>query len=958
MSFQFVHETEWVMPEEFPDLTGVPEIAIDLETYDPHLKTKGSGWATKEGHIIGIAVAIPGMAWYFPIRHENGGNFDPKATLRWMKDVCSQENTTYVFHNAMYDVGWLRCEGIEVKGTIVDTMIAAPLIDENRYSYALNALGRDYLKETKSERVLTEAAKSMGLDPKSEMYKLPAHFVGAYAEQDAALTLRLWHHLRGIIHEDQLTSAFELELGVFRVILDMRTRGVRVDLEKAEQVKAFLMKEEEQILSAVQKSYGAEVNIWAAASVAKAFDAAGLEYPRTATGQPSFTKNFLATHQHELPKQIVRARELNKARTTFIDSITRHAHNGRIHADIHALRSDDGGTVTGRISYSSPNLQQLPSRDDFISPLIRGLFLPEEGAAWGSFDYSSQEPRIVVHYASIIHKNFLEGKSRYPMQEADKFVEKYREDPRSDFYKTAAEMMGISRSQAKTCIAEGELVLTNKGLVPIEKVTVDHLVWDGVEWVSHDGVVYMGEKEVITYGNLTATPDHDVWTIQSGKIPFGVAASRLDALVSTGDAERAVRYVDSCEPGNKTARETPTRKGALRLWERGLEILGQLKEREVFDVSALLHTITPHEEWAFGGGFQRGTVPTAEGLLRVPAMHKPEGQKLQELRWPWDNLLVSIGEGVGGLFARTGPRRGVGGEADRPDRQQLGILHWEPETSITNAKWCEQEEHNKGSVWRDAGLYLARLAFDEDGSPYTGLRQNVHNPLTEIWSNTGGSAVETKRRVSKVYDLCNAGPRNRFTVSGYLVSNCALGIMYGMGVNKLSEQLGLDLASGKQFFQEFNASVPFVKELSNYVTERAEKNGSIRTLLGRKGRFDKWEPRSFGVHKPLPFDDAVREYGQPLKRAFTYKALNKLIQGSAADQTKKAMVELHAAGIPPMIQIHDELAVSVADKEQAQRIVQIMETCVELEIPSVVDAELGPSWGEAKKSISEMFGED
>jgi DNA polymerase I-like protein with 3'-5' exonuclease and polymerase domains len=637
MSFQFVHETEWVMPEEFPDLTGVPEIAIDLETYDPHLKTKGSGWATKEGHIIGIAVAIPGMAWYFPIRHENGGNFDPKATLRWMKDVCSQENTTYVFHNAMYDVGWLRCEGIEVKGTIVDTMIAAPLIDENRYSYALNALGRDYLKETKSERVLTEAAKSMGLDPKSEMYKLPAHFVGAYAEQDAALTLRLWHHLRGIIHEDQLTSAFELELGVFRVILDMRTRGVRVDLEKAEHVKGFLMKEEEQILSAVQKSYGAEVNIWAAASVAKAFDAAGLEYPRTATGQPSFTKNFLATHQHELPKQIVRARELNKARTTFIDSITRHAHNGRIHADIHQLRSDDGGTVTGRFSYSNPNLQQLPARDDFISPLIRGLFLPEEGQAWGSFDYSSQEPRIVVHYASIVHKNFLEGKARYPMQGADTFVEKYREDPRTDFHQLAADIVGVSRKQAKTI---------------------------------------------------------------------------------------------------------------------------------------------------------------------------------------------------------------------------------------------------------------------------------------------------------------------------------NLGLFYGMGVNKLSEQLGLDLASGKELFNQYHAAVPFVREMSHYVTERADKNGHIRTLLGRKGRFDKWEPKAFGVHKPLPFDDAVREYGQPLKRAFTYKALNKLIQGSAADQTKKAMVELHAAGIPPMIQIHDELAVSVANKEQAQRIVQIMETCVELEIPSVVDAELGPSWGEAKKSISEMFGED
>jgi DNA polymerase I-like protein with 3'-5' exonuclease and polymerase domains len=417
----------------------------------------------------------------------------------------------------------------------------------------------------------------------------------------------------------------------------MRTKGVRVDMEKAEGVKKFLMKEEEQILSAIKKEYGTDVNLWAARSVSLAFDAAGLEYPRTATEQPSFTKNFLANHAHDLPKKIVRARELNKARTTFIDSITRHSHNGRIHADIHQLRGDEGGTITGRFSYSNPNLQQLPSRDDFISPLIRGLFLPEEGDVWGSFDYSSQEPRIVVHYASIVHKNFLEGKARYPMNGADTFVEKYREDPRTDFHQLAADIVGVSRKQAKTI---------------------------------------------------------------------------------------------------------------------------------------------------------------------------------------------------------------------------------------------------------------------------------------------------------------------------------NLGLFYGMGVNKLSEQLGLDLASGKELFKQYHDAVPFVREMSNYVMERAEKNGHIRTLLGRKGRFDKWEPKSFGVHKPMVFEDALREYGHPLKRAFTYKALNKLIQGSAADQTKRAMVELHAAGIPPMVQIHDELAVSVRDAERARQVVEIMENCVEMEIPSVVDAELGPSWGEAKLSISDVFGED
>ena len=143
--------------------------------------------------------------------------------------------------------------------------------------------------------------------------------------------------------------------------------------------------------------------------------------------------------------------------------------------------------------------------------------------------------------------------------------------------------------------------------------------------------------------------------------------------------------------------------------------------------------------------------------------------------------------------------------------------------------------------------------------------------------------------------------------------------------------------------------------MSNYVSERADSIGHIRTLLGRRGRFDKWEPKAFGVHKPLPFDDALREYGHPLKRAFTYKALNKLIQGSAADQTKKAMVDLHRAGLTPMVQIHDELAVSVKDEAEARQVMEIMQNCVQLEVPSVVDAEIGPSWGEAKLTIDKAF---
>ena len=609
----FTPPTEWVMPDGYPDISDAREVAIDLETKDPNLRSHGSGWPRKDGHVIGIAVAVEGASWYFPIRHENGSNLDAKQTLRWLSHICSVERD-YIMHNAMYDLGWLWAEGIEVNGRIIDTMIVAACLDENRFSYALNPLGRDYLNERKSERDLHEAAQSFGVNAKAEMYKLPAHFVGAYAEQDAALTLKLWQHFKGLIVREDVADVFDLETNVLKVVFEMRKRGVRVDIEKAEELKARLEKQEQEVLA---KAGGQDIDIWAAASIAKAFDAKGLRYPKTEKTQaPSFTKNFLANHEHELPKAVVRARELNKARTTFIDTILKHNHNGRIHAEAHSLRSDDGGTVTGRFSYSNPNLQQVPARNAEIGPMIRGLFLPEEGEQWGAFDYSSQEPRLVVHYASLLKLDGAQG-----------FADQYNVNAMTDFHQMAADIVGVPRKQAK-------------------------------------------------------------------------------------------------------------------------------------DIN--------------------------------------------------------------------------------------------------------------------------------------------------------------------------------------------LGLFYGMGKNKLAEQLGLDLDDAKELFAEYHGKVPFVQQLSEYVVNRASKKGVIRTLLGRKCRFDKWEPNAYGTFKPMSHEDALAEHGPAIKRSFTYKALNRLIQGSAADQTKAAMVALHKEGITPLIQVHDELDISVPDKETGSKIKQIMETCVDMQIPSVVDAEYGPSWGEAK----------
>jgi DNA polymerase I-like protein with 3'-5' exonuclease and polymerase domains len=319
----------------------------------------------------------------------------------------------------------------------------ASLIDENRLWYSLNSVSFDYLGETKSEEVLTKTAESWGIDPKSEMYKLPAMYVGSYAEKDAELTLKLYKKLSLEIPKQKLEKVLTLETELFPCLVDMKFKGVRVDVERAHLLKKDLIAKEQNLILEIKNETGIEVQLMAARSVAAVFDKLGLLYERTdKSNAPSFTKNFLQEHKHPIVQKIAKARELNKSHSTFIDSILRFEHYGRIHADINPIRSDQGGTVTGRFSYSNPNLQQIPARNKDLGPMIRGLFLPERDHKWGCFDYSQQEPRLVVHYAATTQPISFD-------ESVIKIVERFKNNT-VDFHQTVAEMAGISRSQAKT----------------------------------------------------------------------------------------------------------------------------------------------------------------------------------------------------------------------------------------------------------------------------------------------------------------------------------------------------------------------------------------------------------------------------------------------------------------------------------------------------------------------------
>jgi DNA polymerase I-like protein with 3'-5' exonuclease and polymerase domains len=414
----------------------------------------------------------------------------------------------------------------------------------------------------------------------------------------------------------------------------MKFKGVRVDVEEAHKLKKQLLLQEENLLLEVKKETGIDTEIWAARSIAQVFDKLNLPYVRTEkTNAPSFTKNFLQEHKHPLVNKIAKAREINKAHTTFIDTILKHSHHGRIHADINPIRSDQGGTVTGRFSYSNPNLQQIPARNKDLGPKIRSLFIPEKNHKWGCFDYSQQEPRLVVHFAATTESTMFDDS-------VENIVEKFKKNS-VDFTKR------------------------------------------------------------------------------------------------------------------------------LRTWQIFLD----LKQKQL--------TLDYFMEW-------------------VKA--------------------------------------------------------------------------------------------------------------------------------------------------------------------KLQAELGLNTKmEAENLFNQYHENVPFVKELMTHTSNYAQKEGCIATLLGRRCRFDKWELAQWNNGKfiaPMSKIEAEAAFKEKypdakpqviekgIRRAMTYKALNKLIQGSAADMTKKAMLDLYNEGIIPHIQIHDELDISVESETQAKKIIEIMENAVTLAVPNKVDYESGDTWGD------------
>lgn len=428
-----VPETGWVARADFPDLSAAKAIAIDTETFDPDLEKKGPG-PRRGAYIVGVSVAVEGWARYFPVAHSMGGNLDKAQVFAWLKDQLRGPQLK-VGANIIYDLDFLSYEGVKVGGRIYDVQYADPLIYEYEYSYSLEAIAQRRLKQGKETSLLYQwCSEAYGGPPtdaqRKNIWRAPVELVGPYAEGDAALPLAIMHAQIPLLRERDQIEIARMEFALIPLLLQMRQHGIALDLKRCQEVDDQLSSE----IKALQDIL--KINVYARDEIASLCDREGIAYPRTAQGNPSFVKEWLKAHPHPKMQQVTQLRTLYKMRDTFIRGHLLGSHvNGRVHCELHPLRSDEFGTVSGRFSSSNPNLQQIPARDKRWGPLIRSCFLPDGDDVWMKNDLSQIEFRLGVHY----------GKG-----DVESIREQYRRDHKTSFYKVAAAMTGLEYAPAKS----------------------------------------------------------------------------------------------------------------------------------------------------------------------------------------------------------------------------------------------------------------------------------------------------------------------------------------------------------------------------------------------------------------------------------------------------------------------------------------------------------------------------
>lgn len=516
---------------------------------------------------------------------------------------------------------------LQVEGTLYDIQVAEALIDENQQSYHLDALAKKYLGVGKvSDKPVAFCAKQGWKgDFRKWLYKMPYELVRDYALGDVLEPLMIFDKQWTLMKEQGLIDIFKLETKLLRAVLFMRKTGAIVSPRRRDVNAYMAQSERERREIAFEERYG-KVNLNSTQQLAKLFDSIGIEYNYKLTYlksngdkiqkritstdakaifayvggskveavvqkaleltdgsaevirscNPTIDKEFLEGLERDMEnldlpegdttlQDILFIRKADKIVGSFLRGpmVSNLCADGRIHPDIHATRSDAGGTRTGRFSMSNPNLQQIPSpsRNKYWGTLCRECFVPDKNCWWGKIDYSQIEYRVLAHYASG------EG--------ADELRARYNEDPHTDYHQYIVDLTGLSRSYAKN--------LNFGGMYGMGKKKMAYYFKWSMEYATEILNTYHGNAPYIKFTM------NSVSTIARARGFIRTLAGRHAHLA---DKDKAYKMVNSLIQGSAA---DIAKKAMLDIYESGI-------------LNVLQNHITVHDEFDF-------SVPkTAEGL--------------------------------------------------------------------------------------------------------------------------------------------------------------------------------------------------------------------------------------------------------------------------------------------------------------------------------------------------------
>jgi DNA polymerase I-like protein with 3'-5' exonuclease and polymerase domains len=467
-----------------PDVSRLPRwdqeknISIDTEFYDPDLTEKGLG-ARRGVKMAGYSFAFEnGMRFYVPVRHPEGNVENPAQGIQYLKDQARGYKGTLVGANISTELDILECgDDIifpNIKG-LKDVLIAAPLINELHRSYSLQNVAKREGFQGKDEDLLKQAAQCYGADIrktkgknawKGMIAKLPAKYVGPYGEEDAWLPMQLLPILESQLREQDLMGCWAVEMQLLPILLKLRQRGVRLDFDKLDQVERWARAQELEYLAKIFDRTGINLgsgNCMKTDACVPIFAAVGIQVPqnrdeKTNKLKYSLTSPWLDSIDHEIASDFKYVREMYKLYGTFTYQLRNLSTNGRIHTTFNQIvgakegseddEKEKSGARFGRLSSRDPNMQQMPSRAKYAA-FFRECFIPEEGAIWGTMDYSQNEPRWTTHFANLLK-----------CSGASEAARAYCDDPYIDNHDYMSALTGLHRKIAKElflalCYGEG-----------------------------------------------------------------------------------------------------------------------------------------------------------------------------------------------------------------------------------------------------------------------------------------------------------------------------------------------------------------------------------------------------------------------------------------------------------------------------------------------------------------------